>query len=101
MLARFPFGHAILAPVLALTLGAAQAQGTMKLKLLFRGGEILANPYHTLYLADPTAGAATARQFGDYLASDKVQALLREFGKDRYGEPMYNDAAATARIVGD
>ena len=62
---------------------------------------ILANPYHTLYLTEPTAGAATARRFGDYLATEKVQALLREFGKQRYGEPMYNDAATTAKIVKD
>ena len=44
---------------------------------------------------------ATARRFGDYLASEKVQALLRVFGKDRYGEAMYNDATATARVVAD
>lgn len=72
-----------------------------KLKMVFRGGEILANPYHTLYLTESTPGAATARKFGQYLASDKVQALMREFGKDKYGEPMYNDAPTTARIVGD
>lgn len=72
-----------------------------RLKLLFRGGEILANPYHTLYPSEPTAGAATARRFGDYLASPSVQELLRGFGKERYGESMYNDAAATARIVKD
>ncbi len=78
-----------------------ERRSTPRLKLLFRGGEILANPYHTLYLSEPTPGAPTARRFGDYLASDKVQALLREFGKDRYGEAMYNDAAATARIVAD
>lgn len=72
-----------------------------KLKLVFRGGEILANPYHTLYLTDPTPGAVTARKFGEYLASERVQALMRDFGKEKYGEPMYNDAATTARIVGD
>lgn len=70
-----------------------------KLKRVFRGGEILANPYHTLYLTDPTPGAATARRFGDYLASDKVQALMRDFGKAKYGEPMYLDAAATERAI--
>lgn len=71
------------------------------LKLLFRGGEILANPYHTLFLTDPTPGAATARRFGEFLMTEQVQALLRSFGKDRYGEAMYNDAATTARIVKD
>lgn len=79
----------------------AERGNVPKLKLLFRGGEILANPYHTLYLADPTPGAATARKFGEFLASDKVQALMREFGKEKYGEPMYNDAQTTARTIGD
>jgi hypothetical protein len=26
---------------------------------------------------------------------------MREFGKEKYGEPMYNDAQTTARIIGD
>jgi tungstate transport system substrate-binding protein len=71
-----------------------------KLKRVFRGGEILANPYHTLYLTEPTAGAAIARKFGEYLASDKAQALMREFGQAQFGEPMYDDAAAAARKLG-
>jgi tungstate transport system substrate-binding protein len=79
----------------------AERRNMPRLKMLFRGGEILANPYHTLYLTEPTPGAATARKFGEYLASDEVQALMREIGKEKYGEPMYNDAQATARIVGD
>jgi tungstate transport system substrate-binding protein len=79
----------------------AERRNMPKLKMVLRGGEILANPYHTLYLMDPTPGAATARKFGEYLASDKVQALMREFGKEKYGEPMYNDAPTTARIVGE
>lgn len=72
-----------------------------RLRVLMRGGEVLANPYHTLYLAEPTPGAATARRFGAYLLSDPVQALLREFGRERYGEPMYSDAATAARVVRD
>ena len=79
----------------------AERHNVPQLRLLFRGGAMLANPYHTLYLSEPTAGAATARRFGDYLVSEKVQALLRVFGKDRYGEAMYNDATATARVVAD
>jgi tungstate transport system substrate-binding protein len=79
----------------------AERRNMPKLRMIFRGGEILANPYHTLYLTEPTPGAATARKFGEYLASDKVQALMREFGKEKYGEPMYNDAPTTARIVRD
>ena len=45
----------------------AEKRNMPKLKMHFRGGEILANPYHTLYLTEPTPGAATARKFGEYL----------------------------------
>ena len=69
------------------------------LRLLFRGGEILSNPYHTLYLTDPTPGALTARKFGEFLASDRAQEAMRNFGRAQYGEPMYNDAATTAREI--
>lgn len=72
-----------------------------QLRMLFRGGPILANPYHTLYLSDPTEGAAAAQKFGDYLASEKVQALLRDFGRQQFGEAMYNDAKTTAKVVKD
>lgn len=77
----------------------AERRNMPKLARLFRGGEMLANPYHTLYLTDPTPGAATARAFGAYLQSDAVQALMRRYGQDRYGEPMYLDAATTARLL--
>lgn len=72
-----------------------------KLQMLLRGGPILANPYHTLYLSEPTDGATTAQKFGEYLASEKVQALLRDFGKQQYGEAMYNDAKTTAKVIKD
>ena len=78
-----------------------ERQNMPKLQKLFRGGALLANPYHTLYLAQPTSGAETAKKFGDYLASEKVQALLRDFGKQAHGEAMYNDAQATAIVVKD
>jgi tungstate transport system substrate-binding protein len=79
----------------------AERANMPRLRVLLRGGEILTNPYHTLYLALPTPGAATARQFGAWLATERVQAQLRDFGRARYGEPMYLDAAATARLVRD
>lgn len=78
-----------------------ERQNMPKLKKLFAGGPILANPYHTLYLTEPTAGTQTARKFGEYLASEKVQALLSHFGKDQHGEAMYNNAKTTAVVVKD
>jgi tungstate transport system substrate-binding protein len=71
------------------------------LKLLFRGGEMLMNPYHTLYLSDPTPGTPTARKFGEFLLSERGQALMRDFGNAAHSERMYNDAATTARMIAD
>lgn len=77
----------------------AERRNMPQLRLLFKGGDLLLNPYHTLYLSQPSPGAATARQFGVFLASERAQALMRDFGRQGYGEAMYNDAAATARLV--
>jgi tungstate transport system substrate-binding protein len=79
----------------------AERRNMPNLKLLFKGGELLLNPYHTLYLTQPTDGAATARQFGAYLATERVQAVVRDFGRAQQGEAMYSDAAATAKVVKD
>lgn len=65
------------------------------LKLLYRGGKELANPYHVLYRTPPTAGADIARSFGDFILSTRGQELMRKFGTGRYGEPLYANAAAT------
>jgi hypothetical protein len=50
------------------------------------------NPYHTLWLKDPTQGTPLAERFLTHLMSEDIQNLLRVYGKDRYGEAMYNDA---------
>jgi tungstate transport system substrate-binding protein len=63
------------------------------LKVLFKGDKALVNTYHAL--AQPpgaTPGAATAAKFIDFVASDKGQKLIREYGKDKHGEGLYNDA---------
>ena len=79
----------------------AEKRNMPNFRLLFRGGEMLANPYHTLYLAEPTPSTPTARKFGDFLLSERAQSLMRDFGKASHGEPMYNDAATTARTITD
>lgn len=71
------------------------------LKRLFRGGDMLLNPYHTLWLSEPTPGTATARRFAEFLYSAETQAMMAAFGKDKYGEAMYSDAAATAKLIGE
>jgi tungstate transport system substrate-binding protein len=70
----------------------AERAGLPNLKVLFRGGQVLMNPYHTLWLKDPTPGTPLAERFLTHLMSEDIQNLLRVYGKDRYGEAMYNDA---------
>jgi tungstate transport system substrate-binding protein len=62
---------------------------------LYRGDPALANPYHTLYPTQATPGAKVAREFGEFLLSKRGQELMRKYGRGRYGEPLYRDAAAS------
>jgi tungstate transport system substrate-binding protein len=63
------------------------------LKVLFKGDPILINVYHALCLPDgETDGQLYASKFIDFVSSEAGQKIIREYGKDLYGEPMYNDA---------
>jgi tungstate transport system substrate-binding protein len=64
------------------------------LKVLFKGDKLLVNTYHAL--AQPpgaTPGAALAAQFIDFVASPAGQRLIKDYGRERYGAGLYNDAA--------
>lgn len=67
-----------------------------RLVVLFRGGRMLLNPYHTLYPAPPAHGGEIARRFGAFLLARAGQAMIGEFGRAAHGEAMYLDAAAAA-----
>jgi tungstate transport system substrate-binding protein len=72
---------------------AAEKKNVANLAILFRGDRFLVNTYHTL--AQPsgaTPGATTAAKFIDFVASEKGQQIIREFGKAEHGEGLYNDA---------
>ncbi|MBI5588960.1 MAG: substrate-binding domain-containing protein [Deltaproteobacteria bacterium] len=63
------------------------------LKILFRGDPVMINTYHALCQPEgATAGQPAASLFVDFVASEKGQLLIRNFGKDRFGEGLYNDA---------
>ena len=65
-----------------------------KLKVLFRGDKMLVNVYHALCQpSGATPGAAWASKFIDFVGSEQGQKIIREYGQDRYGEGIYNDAA--------
>jgi tungstate transport system substrate-binding protein len=64
------------------------------LQILFRGDVFLVNTYHTLCQpAGATPGQKYASQFIDFVNSKEGQEIIRSYGKDQYGEGIYNDAA--------
>ena len=64
------------------------------LTILFRGDVFLVNTYHTLLQPEgATPGQKTAAQFIDFVSAADGQKIIATFGKDLYGEGIYNDAA--------
>jgi tungstate transport system substrate-binding protein len=64
------------------------------LQVLFRGDVFLVNTYHTLLQPEgATPGQKFASQFIDFVSSAEGQKIIAAFGKDQYGEGIYNDAA--------
>ena len=72
----------------------AEGKSVPNLKILFKGDKFLVNTYDTLCQPNgATAGSIWAAKFIEFVASEKGQKIIRDFGKDRYGEGLYNDAA--------
>lgn len=64
------------------------------LKVLFKGDPVLINTYHGLCQPEnATPAQPWAAAFIDFLNSDQGQTLIRDYGKQPYGQAMYNDAA--------
>jgi tungstate transport system substrate-binding protein len=72
----------------------AEKQDVPDLKILFKGDKMLVNTYHALCQpSGATPGAATAAKFIDFVASPPGQQIIRDYGQERYGAGLYNDAA--------
>jgi tungstate transport system substrate-binding protein len=72
----------------------AEKKNVADLKVLYKGDKMLVNTYNAL--AQPTGatpGAALAAKFIAFVASPQGQQIIKDYGKDRYGEGLYNDAA--------
>lgn len=71
----------------------AERNNMPHLKVLFRGDKFLVNTYHALCLPEgATPGAAWAARFIDFVASEEGQKIIRDYGKDQYGQGLYDDA---------
>lgn len=72
----------------------AEKKNVPNLEILFRGDRFLVNTYHALCRTEgSTPGASVAVKFIDFVSSETGQKNIRDFGKDLYGEGLYNDAA--------
>jgi tungstate transport system substrate-binding protein len=72
----------------------AEKKQVPNLKVLFKGDKMLVNTYHALCQpAGATPGAAPAAKFIAFVASPQGQQIIKDYGKARYGEGLYNDAA--------
>ncbi len=65
---------------------------TLRLAVLLEGDPALRNIYHVI-LVDPAKNgrinAAGARAFADFLTSADGQRRIGEFGRDRFGQPLF------------
>jgi tungstate transport system substrate-binding protein len=62
------------------------------LVILFQGGQSLRNVYHVYAVnpkKHPKARSTEARALMDFLVSAPIQRMISDFGRDRYGEPLF------------
>jgi tungstate transport system substrate-binding protein len=78
----------------------AEKKNLSNLTVLFRGDPVLINTYYTLCQPEgATPGQRLAARFIDFVASAEGQKLIEDYGKERYGEALYNDAAYARKFV--
>jgi tungstate transport system substrate-binding protein len=70
------------------------------LTVLFKGDPFLINTYHALCQPEGRGKyPGIASKFIDFVGSEQGQRIIRDYGKDLYGEAMYNDAKYARQFV--
>ncbi|GAP63606.1 tungstate transport system substrate-binding protein [Ardenticatena maritima] len=67
-------------------------RNTLALDILVEGDRRLFNPYHVIIVsptAHPNVNVEGARAFAAFLTTPDTQALIRTFGVETYGEPLF------------
>lgn len=76
----------------------------LRLTLLLEGDAPLRNSYHVLEVnpaRHPKVNGAGGKAFADFLVSAEAQEVIRTFGVERYGQPLFfPDAKTTTREGG-
>ncbi len=71
----------------------AERKNLPNLKKLFQGDKFLVNTYHALSQPkDAGPGQEWAAKFIEFVASKEGQKIIADYGKDKHGEGLYNDA---------
>ena len=79
-------------------------QSNVDLVILFEGDPILLNVYHVITVNPekwPNVNLEGAQAFADFVTSPAGQQIIREFGVDKFGEPLFfPDAGKTDAELG-
>jgi tungstate transport system substrate-binding protein len=65
---------------------------TLKLDILVQGDAVLLNIYHVMEVNPqkwPKVNFAAAKAFADFMVSKETQEIVRTFGVDKYGSPLF------------
>jgi tungstate transport system substrate-binding protein len=78
-------------------------QKTIGLSILLEGDPLFLNVYHVMEVNPdkfPKVNAKGGKAFADFLLSSDVQNILKTFGVDKFGEPLFHpDAGKTEDAV--
>jgi len=64
----------------------------LNLKILVEGDEILYNPYHIIIVNPekfPSVNYSAGKDFMEFIFSDEIQNIIKNFGKNKFGEPLF------------
>jgi tungstate transport system substrate-binding protein len=79
-------------------------QKNLSLGILLEGDPVLLNIYHVIQVnpqKSPQINAAGAKAFADFMTSREAQDIIRTFGVDKYGQPLFfPDAGKTEADLG-
>jgi tungstate transport system substrate-binding protein len=79
-------------------------QDNLDLEIMVEGDEVLLNVYHVITVNPDNwenINYKGALAFAEFMTSDETQALIKEFGIEEYGQPLFfSDAHKTDAELG-
>ena len=70
-------------------------QDRLHLRVVVEGDPLLVNPYSVIVVRD-AANLRGARQFADWITGREAQALIGEFGTERFGRPLFTPTSESS-----